>query len=197
VYGSRHRAEWLGKINEPGVRLRAEFYYQQLDALRSLRQAVRRELLAESKKHKVWKRLCQIPSIGPIRVAVLLGILQTPHRFRTKRQLWTYSGLGIEIHSSADHEMEKGQLRRKKKPVEIRGLNKNCNHDLKNLFKEAAVLASTKSGPFQEFHAALVAKGMRPEMARLTLARKIATIVLLVWKKGVCFDANHLKPQTA
>ena len=88
VYGSRHRAEWLGKINEPGVRLRAEFYYQQLDALRSLRQTVRRELLAESKKHKVWKRICQIPSIGPIRAAVLLGILQTPHRFRTKRQLW-------------------------------------------------------------------------------------------------------------
>lgn len=85
VYGSRHRAEWLGKINEPGVRQRAEFYYQQLDTLRTLRQAVRRELLAESKKHKAWKRLCQIPSIGPIRAAVLLGILQTPHRFRTKR----------------------------------------------------------------------------------------------------------------
>jgi len=28
-------------------------------------------------------------------------------------------------------------------------------------------------------------------MARLTLARKIATIVLIVWKKGVCFDAQH------
>jgi transposase len=39
VYGSRHRAEWLGKIQERGARLRAEFYYQQLDALRSLRQA--------------------------------------------------------------------------------------------------------------------------------------------------------------
>jgi hypothetical protein len=38
---------------------------------------------------------------------------------------------------------------------------------------------------------------IRPEMARLTLARKIATIVLIVWKKGVCFDAQHLKPQTA
>jgi len=190
VYGSRHRAEWLGKINEPGVRLRAEFYYQQLDTLRSLRQAVRRELLAESKKHKAWKRLCQIPSIGPIRAAVLLGILQTPHRFRTKRQLWTYSGLGIEIHSSADHEMEKGQLRRKKKPVDIRGLNENCNHDLKNLFKGAAVVASTKPGPFEKFYAALVAKGMRPEMARLTLARKIATIVLIVWKKGVCLCAG-------
>ena len=139
----------------------------------------------------------RFPRFGPIRAAVLLGILQTPHRFRTKRQLWTYSGLGIEVHSSADHETVKGQLQRKKKHVEIRGLNENCNHDLKNLFKGAAVMASSKPGPFADFYAALVAKGMRPEMARLTLARKIATIVLIVWKKGGCFDANHLKPQTA
>jgi hypothetical protein len=65
------------------------------------------------------------------------------------------------------------------------------------MFKSAAINASTRPGPFQDFYAALVAKGMRAEMARLTLARKIATIVLIVWKKGVCFDANHLKPQTA
>src|SRR5215467_14534630 len=197
VYSSRHRGEWLGKIREPGVRRRAEFYYQQLDALRSLRQEARRDLLAESKKHKAWKRLCQIPSIGPIRAAVLLGILQTPHRFRTKRPLWNYGGLAIEMHSSADHHSVDGQLQRSRKNVLVRGLNRNCNHDLKNLFKGAAAVASSKPGPFKEFYTALVARGMRPEMARLTLARKIATIVLIVWKKGVCFDANHLKPQTA
>jgi transposase len=197
VYGPRHRGEWLGKISEPGVRRRAEFYYQQLDALRSLRREVRRELLEESKKHQVWKLLCQIPSIGPIRAAVLLGILQTPHRFRTKRQLWTFGGLGIETYSSADHRYVEGQLQRSKKPALIRGLNENCNHDLKNLFKGAAIVASSKPGPFQEFYAALLAKGIRPEMARLTLARKIATIVLIVWKRGVCFDGQHLKRQTA
>jgi hypothetical protein len=59
------------------------------------------------------------------------------------------------------------------------------------------VVASSRPGPFQGFYAALLAKGMRPEMARLTLARKIATIALIVWKRGVSFDANHLKPQTA
>src|SRR5208337_4010590 len=100
VYALRHRAEWLGKITEPGVRRRAEFYYQQLDALRLLRQEVRRDLLAESKKHKTWKRLRQIPSIGPIRSAVLMAVMQTPHRFRTKRQLWNYCGLGLETHDS-------------------------------------------------------------------------------------------------
>jgi transposase len=197
VYSVRHRTEWLAKIHEQGVRRRAEHYYQQLDALRPLRLQVRKDLLAESKKHLVWKRLGQIPPIGPIRAAVLLGIVQTAHRFRSKRQLWTYCGLGIEGHSSADHQVVKGQLQRKKKPIEIHGLNKNCNHHLKNVFKGAAATALTKPGPFLEFYTALVAKGMRPEMARLTLARKIATITLIVWKKGVCFDAHHLKPQTA
>src|SRR5206468_12951433 len=32
VYAPRHRSEWLNKIGEAGVRRRAEFFYQQLDA---------------------------------------------------------------------------------------------------------------------------------------------------------------------
>src|SRR5262249_14972363 len=140
---------------------------------------------------------CQIPAIGPIRAAVLLGILQTPHRFRTKRPLWNYGGLSIEMHSSARHPTGDGHPPPSPKKVLGLGVNPKPNHPLKNLFKGAAVIASSKPGPFQEFYAALLTKGMRPEMARLTLARKIATIVLIVWKKGVCFDANHLKPQTA
>jgi len=197
VYAPRYRLEWLGKIEEAGVRRRAEFYYQQFDALRVLRQEVRRELLAEANKHRAWKLLRQIPFIGPIRAALLIALIQTPHRFRTKRQLWTYSGFGIETYSSAEHRCIKGELQRSKKPASIRGLNRNHNHDLKNLFKSAATVAAAKAGPFQEFYNALVAKGIRPEMARLTLARKIAAITLIVWKKGVRFDAQHLKPQTA
>jgi hypothetical protein len=37
VDAPRHRAEWLAKITEVGVLPRAEFYYQQTDALRPLR----------------------------------------------------------------------------------------------------------------------------------------------------------------
>jgi hypothetical protein len=46
VYARCHREEWLGKITEPGVRRRAEFYFAQLDALRGLRLEARRDLLA-------------------------------------------------------------------------------------------------------------------------------------------------------
>jgi len=197
VYAPRHRAEWLQKINEAGVRRRAELYYQQFDALLLLHQQARRELLAESRKHNATQLLRQIPSIGPIRAALLLALIQTPHRFRTKRQLWSYSGLALETRNSGEYRIVHGQLKRSKKVVAIRGLNKNHNHDLKNIFKGAAIRAAAVAGPFQEFYAALVAKGMKPAMARLTLARKIAAITLIVWKKGVHFDAAHLKQQAA
>jgi hypothetical protein len=71
VYAPRHRSEWLSKITEAGVRRRAEIFYHQLDALQALRQEVRRDLLAESRKHSATKLLCQIPCIGPIRAALL------------------------------------------------------------------------------------------------------------------------------
>jgi hypothetical protein len=193
VYAPRYRSEWLSKIMEPGVRRRAELYYQQLDALRFLRQQARKELLAEARKHSATKLLRQIPGIGSLRAAHLVALMQTPHRFRTKRQLWTYSGLALETHDSAQYRSIQGQLQRSKKPPQLRGLNANHNHDLKDVFKGAAMRASTCDGPLRDFYQNLLAKGMRPTMARLTLARKIAAITLIVWKKGASFDANYLK----
>ena len=75
-------------------------------------------------------------------------------------------------------------MRRRKKQATIRGLNKDYNHDLKSLFKGAATRASVKPGPFQDFYQRSLSKGIKPTMARLTLARKIAAITLTLWKKG-------------
>jgi transposase len=197
VYAPRHHSEWLGKITEAGVRRRAELFYQQLDVLQALRREVRRDLLAESRKHSATKLLGQIPCIGPIRAALLIALIQTPHRFRTKRQLWAYSGLALETHSSAEYQYVEGQLQRSKKQPALRGLNDNHNHDLKNIFKGTATKASSCAGPFHDFYQTLLAKGMKPSMARLTLARKIAAITLIVWKKGARFDAEELKQQAA
>jgi transposase len=197
VYYTRHRAEWLSKIREAGVRRRAEHLYQQLDMLQHLRQQARRELLAESRKHAITAKLRQIPSFGPIRAALAVALIQTPHRFRTKRQLWAYSGLALETRTSGEYCYVRGQLRRSKKQVSIRGLNKDHNHDLKGLFKAAATRASVQPGPFQDFYQRSLAKGIKPTMVRLTLARKIAAITLTLWKKGENFDVEKLKSQAA
>ncbi len=197
VYTLRYRSEWLEQLQQPGQRRRADRLYAQLDLLQPLRQQVRRELLAESRRYDVRKLLQQIPMVGPVRAALLIALIQTPHRFRNKRLFWTYSGLGIKTESSGDYVLRDGQLHQTNKNRLTRGLKENHNHDLKWLFKSMAQAASMTSGPLQDYYQGLLQKGIRPAMARLTLARKIAAIVLVLWKKGASFDPTKLTTQAA
>jgi transposase len=160
----RHRSEWLEQLQQPGQRRRADRLYAQLDLLQPLRQQARRELLAESHKYPVRHILQQIPVVGPIRAALLIALMQTPHRFRSKRQLWTYSGLGVKIESSGDYVFQNGELRQSKKNFATRGLKHNHNHDLKYLFKSMAQAASVTAGPLRDYYQRLLAKGVRPAM---------------------------------
>jgi len=182
---------------QPGVRRRAEQLYQQLDQLVQIRREARQELLRESRQHPAREVLSQIPRLGPIRVALLIALLQTPHRFRTKRQLWAYCGLALQTRSSGEYRYSGGQLQHSKRPPAIRGLNVNHNHDLKSLFKSTATQASGANDPWGDFYQNLLARGMKPAMARLTLARKMAAIVLRIWKKGEHFNPEPLKRKSA
>src|ERR1700686_3069861 len=142
VYSPRHRNAWLEKLSEPGVHRRAEQLYQQLDALVQIRRQARRELLTESQKHPAHQLLRQIPLLGPIRVALLIALLQTPHRFRTKRQLWAYSGLALQTRTSGEYRFTGGQLQPSKRLAAPRGLNHNHSHDLDAVFKDGGLQAS-------------------------------------------------------
>jgi len=197
LYTRRHRGEWLKQLKQPGLLRRAERLYEELDLLQQLRRQAKQELMVESQKHPVCERLRTIPYLGPIRAAILAARVQTPYRFRSKRQFWAYCGLGLETRSSGDYQQIEGQLKRSRKKVLIRGLNVDHNHDLKNIFKGAAMSASIFSGPLQEFYRERLAAGIKPEMAQLTLARKIAAIALTIWKKGESFDPTKLKAQAA
>ena len=101
VYSPRHRSSWLEQLSEAGVRRRAEQLYLQLDGLVQIRRQARRELLTESQKHPAHQLLRQIPLLGPIRVALVIALLQTPHRFRTKRQ--AYAGLALQTRISGEY----------------------------------------------------------------------------------------------
>jgi len=197
VYSPRFRDQWLKQLHEPGVRGRAALLYKQLDLLLPLRQEARAAMLGESRQHPAHKILCSIPSLGPVRVALLIALLQTPHRFRGKRQLWTYAGMALVTRTSADYQLVDGQVTRARKPALVLGLNAHHNHPLKGIFKDAAASALAHPGPFKDFYSQRVAQGMKPELARLTLARKIAAITLTLWKKGESFNAEYVKAQAA
>jgi hypothetical protein len=125
----------------------------------------------------------------------MVATVDTPHRFRTKRQFWSYGGLAVVTHMSSEYEMKAGRVVRKRKPMATRGLNDNCNRRVKDVFISVATGASRHEA-YQQIQEGAIQNGMCPEMARLTLARKIAAVALIVWKKGVAFDPKKLNCTT-
>ncbi len=174
VYHPRARAQWLAQLQNPGARLRAEALYAELDVLRHLRPTAKAAMVTEARRDPAWLVLRTIPFFGSVRVALLLATMQTPWRFRTKRNLWAYAGLAVVTRSSA------------------RGLNRNHNRVLKDVFKGAATAATARPGPLQDFYHSVIARGTREELARLTLTRKLAALTLRLWKKGERYDPTKL-----
>ena len=107
------------QITEPGVRRRAELFISNWMGCK-LRQRARCDLWRRAASASATELLRQFPYIGPIRAALLIALMQTPHRFRTKRQLWAYSGLALETNDSGEYHYVQGQLRRSKRPLALR-----------------------------------------------------------------------------
>jgi len=196
IYRGDRREKWLNKLSEPGARQRASSLYAQLAELNRLRQEAKKEMLKEARRHPAYQLLLSMPWLGPISVAQIIAVVGTPFRFRSKRQFWTYVGLAVVTKTSAEYVMVDGLVRRSLRPVTTRGLNRNHNHLLKRVFKQAATSACA-DGPFKSAFEARLAQGMDPSLARLAIARKLAATTLAIWKRGEQFSPERMKQQVA
>lgn len=195
VYHPDHREEWLAKLPDEGMRFRARALYRQLDLLRELRPEAKAKMVAEARRDPAWPALTSIPYLGPVRVALLLAVLRTPWRFRTKGNLCAYAGFAVVKYESAQYEMADGRPVRRRRRSKTRGLNRNRNPIVKNIFKGAAAAAIGRPGSLQDYYHGLLAGGMREDMARVTLARKLVAVTLRLWKTGERYDPEQLTRQ--
>ena len=195
VYNPRERTAWLAKLPTGAVRFRAEALYAELELLQALRRTAKTALLTAARRQPAWAVLRAIPGLGLVRVALLLAVLQTPWRFRTKRNLFAYAGLAVTTRSTAQYALEGGTpVRRRRAPL-TRGLNRNHHPLVKAIFKSAVTTATARPGAFQDCYHQLVAGGMREELARVTLTRKLAAVTLRLWKTGEAYDPVKLTRQ--
>lgn len=197
VYHPATREGWLAQLRDPGVRFRAETLDAELDVLRRLRPKAKAAMVAEARRDPAWRVLQTLPCFGPVRVAQLLATAGTPWRFRTKRNLWAYAGLAVMTRSTADYELIDGRPMRRRRAPLTRGLNRNHNRILKDVFKGAATAATARPGPLQDWYQGVVARGVRPELARVTVARKLAAITLRLWKTGGRYGPTQLTTSPA
>jgi hypothetical protein len=160
VYPPHKRGTLLRRA--PAATRRAlELLYRELDTIETLKADAQRLLVQESRRHRIARVLETAPGLGEVRVAQLLPIVITPHRFRTKRQFWAYVRAPV---------------------AQTRGLNRNHSRPLKAIFKGAATTVAQHATrePLHEVYQDLLEKGIKPNLAKLTIARRIAAIVLAI-----------------
>jgi transposase len=182
VYKPTERAKRAHRL-PPATRQAVELLGRELDALVALKAEAEGAMLRESHRHRISRILETAPGLGPVRVAQILPIVVTPWRFRTKRQFWGYCGFGVVTRSSSDWVYDRGGWV-KARVAQTRGLNFNHNRTLKAIFKGAATTVIAHAGPssLREDYDRLLGNGTKPNLAKLTIARKIAAMVLAMWK---------------
>ena len=194
IYEPEHRERWLKKLSGPYRQL-AETLSRQLDLVTPARVDAERWLLSESKSHPIIRKLQTAPGMGPIRTAQVVAIVAVPDRFRTRQQFWSYCGFGIVTRSSADWRPGKGGMERAQN-LSTRGLTRKRQPLLKAVFKGAAMTVITQlpDDPLHAHYQRMIEKGIKPALARLTLARRIAATVLSMWKHQEVYDPKRYAP---
>ena len=197
VYSPRRRDEWQKQLCS-SAQTRATRLYDHLDFLREQKKQAEADLLREAKKQPIVPILETAPGLGPIRAARMVPIVVTPHRFRTKRQFWSYCGLGIVTRSSSDwiQTTDGGWI--KARVPQTRGLSRQHNRVLKSIFKGAAttVITQRNKDPIYARYQRLLDGGTKPTLAKLSLARMIAATVLRMWKDEEEYDPGRASPPT-
>ena len=170
------------------VALSAEAMLEQIYMVEDLRERASDVLHEEARKSLAFKLLMSVPAIGPIRAAQLIAVVVVPERFRTSHQFWSYCGLGISTEATGQYRKGLQGWVRKREPM-TRGL-KFGNPVLKNVFKGAAelIVERMKEQPLNRHYRRLLQNGMKENLAKLTLARKLAAITLAVWKSKEEYD---------
>lgn len=194
VYDPKRRPE-ASRVLQPATRYGVELLGWELDRLEELKINAQKGMLAEARKHPINRVLKTAPGIGPVRTAQLLAIVVSPHRFRTSRQFWSYCGLGIVMRSSADWVQSPNGEWIRSEVRKTRGLNRNHNPICKAIFKDAAtsVIMMMSKDPLHTDYQRLLEEGTKPNLAKLTIARKIAALVLAMWKNEEAYDPDKYR----
>lgn len=176
----------LGRLTMPGSRYVARAYLRQLEVATALVKEARTTLLDLARCCVGFELLQTVPYVGEVRAAEILAIGGDPSRFRSLRAFWAYGGLGVVQKSSSEHRIENGKAVREER---TRGIRLRVGHPLlKKVLRDIALHASLGRGEFRSVFDAHIARGKTPAVARIALARKIAAIILAVWRSGMPFS---------
>jgi len=132
-----------------------------------------------AERHPVCARMMKIPGVGPITAASFCSAVDDPDRFRRAKDVGAYFGLTPIVHQSGK-TLKHGRISK-------RG-NKLTRSHL--TLAASSILNVASDGPLKAW-GKNIAERAGPGKARVALARKLAVIMLAVWKSGEKYDPDH------
>jgi transposase len=139
-----------------------------------------RELKHAAGENEVCRRLMEVPGVGPLCALTYYAAVDDPHRFSRTSDIGSYFGLAPRIHES-------GLTSRKSR------ISKMGSKSVRSLLVHAAtvhLMYEKRDSALHDWTLRLEhRRGRRP--SRVALARKLAVIMLAIWKSGGHFEPKE------
>jgi len=170
----------LSEIKEPTHREDIEDLYALLDQKEQMCRRAEKRMKKMSKNWPIIEKFMGVPGIGLVLACRFVAYIQTPWRFSTKRKLWKFCSLGITDRSSDG------------KSLGYRRLDRNGVSALKGLSSTAFRIAKGRAedNSFKRTYYKSLRNTNNADHARLTVQRKIVTVLWTMWKKNERYDAE-------
>jgi transposase len=147
------------------------------ESLRRYERKLDREFAARAKRDPICQLLMEVPGVGPICALAFTSAVEDPHRFADATNVGAYLGLIPRRYQS-------GEVSR------TLGITKTGNRLTRTLLVSAAtVMLARKADCELQQWASTLKDRLGSQRAKVALARKLAVVMLSMWKEG-----EHFRP---
>jgi len=178
AFSRRRRPKILREVNNSMVRENLEDMYRLLDNIEELSKSSKKRLKSLSEDWPIIEYFMEVPGMGLVLACRFVAYVQTPWRFSTEKKLWSYSKLGLTQRSSDG------------KPLSSPRLDRNGNGTLKDLSRKVFENAQKRqdNNAFKRAYQRYLKTTYNHEHARLSVQRKILTVLWTMWRKNERYD---------
>jgi transposase len=146
------------------------------ESIRNYLKSIDREIKKQAASIDICSQFMKIPGVGPITALSFYSAVEDPYRFHTSADVGPYFGLAPAIKESGD--------RRRKGGISRMGNVLTRKH----LVRAATVMMAQKPDCATYKWAKTLRDRIGPGKARTALARKLAVVMLAMWKSGQPFQ---------
>jgi transposase len=152
------------------------------ESLRAYLHHIDRELNFAAKANPICKLLMEIPGVGPLCALTFYSSIEDPERFRKSADVAAYLGLIPRRYQSGEHSRTLGITKTGCK------LTRTLLVTAATIFRRHAPDCALKAW------ALALQERIGPGRSRVALARKLAIVMLTMWKRGSHFQTSPLSP---